>query len=180
MTVGKTHSGKSTFAKALAQHLPDSLIIDQDHHAEFINTHYQALLPKHGPNTIKYAITQTIVDYAVTRTNYHLILCNSNLSRQSRLKVLASFHNRGFISIIVHFNLPDHLLQERIAHSQRSTKIFRTASTFEELLRRQQTESHQEDKTSPMEGEAHHLFVIQNEDEAQPVIRSIVCLVQSM
>lgn len=34
MTVGKTHSGKTTFAKALEQQLPCSLVIDQDNHAE--------------------------------------------------------------------------------------------------------------------------------------------------
>jgi hypothetical protein len=70
MTVGKTHSGKTTFAKALERQLHNSLVIDQDNHAEFINTYYKSLLPKQGPNTIKYAITQTIVDYAVNQTNF--------------------------------------------------------------------------------------------------------------
>lgn len=78
ITVGKTHSGKTTFAKALEQQLDNSLVIDQDNHAEFINTYYKILLPKQGPNTVKYAITQTIVDYAVNQTNFHHILCNSN------------------------------------------------------------------------------------------------------
>ena len=70
MTVGKTHSGKTTFAKALEQQLHNSLVIDQDNHAEFINIYYKTLQPKEGPNTIKYAITQTIVDYAVNQTNF--------------------------------------------------------------------------------------------------------------
>jgi hypothetical protein len=33
ITVGKTHSGKTTFAKALEQQLHNSLVIDQDNHA---------------------------------------------------------------------------------------------------------------------------------------------------
>lgn len=38
ITVGKTHSGKSTFAQALEQQLHESLVIDQDNHAEFLGT----------------------------------------------------------------------------------------------------------------------------------------------
>jgi hypothetical protein len=91
MTVGKTHSGKTTFAKALEQQLHNSLLIDQDNHAEFINTYYKPLQPKQGPNEIKYAVTQTIVDYAINQTNYHLILCNSNLNRKSRMNVLDKY-----------------------------------------------------------------------------------------
>ncbi len=53
ITVGKTHSGKTTFAKKLEKQLCNSIVIDQDNHAEFINTFYKKLLPKHGPNTIK-------------------------------------------------------------------------------------------------------------------------------
>lgn len=64
-TVGKTHSGKTTFAKELEQHLQNSVVIDRDNHAEFIQTYYKSLLPKQGVNTLKDAISRTIVDYAV-------------------------------------------------------------------------------------------------------------------
>lgn len=40
LTIGKTHSGKSTFAKILNSNLLNSLVIDQDHHAEFLNNYY--------------------------------------------------------------------------------------------------------------------------------------------
>ena len=49
MTVGKTHSGKTTFAKSLEQVLDNALIIDQDNHAEFINTFYKSLIARKGP-----------------------------------------------------------------------------------------------------------------------------------
>lgn len=88
ITVGKTHSGKTTFAKALEKELANSVIIDQDNHAEFLHTYYQSLLPEHGSNTIKYAITQTIVNYAVHETKCHVILCNSNRNRNDRKKLI--------------------------------------------------------------------------------------------
>ncbi|TCP29073.1 hypothetical protein EV207_113110 [Scopulibacillus darangshiensis] len=147
---------------------------------KFINTHYNALLPKQGPNTIKYALTQTIVDYAVDRTNYHLILCNSNRGRGGRLNLIQDFKNKGFTSVLVHFDIPDHVLEERVAKSQRSTIIFRSASTFEEVLTRQQAESHKAGVTAPIEGEADHLFVIKDADEARSVSSEIVNIARDL
>lgn len=179
MTVGKTHSGKTTFAIALEKEMSNSVVIDQDNHAEFLHTYYQILLPKQGHNTIKYALTQTIVNYAVNETNCHLILCNSNRNRKGRLKLLEQYHNKGFTSILVNFDLPEHVLKERVEKSQRSTAILRTASTFDEVLTRQQDETNKDDVVAPIEGEADHLFVIKNVDEIQSVIQGIVNISQS-
>jgi len=38
ITVGKTHSGKTTFARELEDQLNHSVVIDQDNHAEAIQT----------------------------------------------------------------------------------------------------------------------------------------------
>ncbi|WP_019413962.1 ATP-binding protein [Paenisporosarcina sp. TG20] len=174
MTVGKTHSGKTTFAKSLEKEIPNSVVIDQDNHAEFLNTYYQRLTPKQGPNNIKYALTQTIVDFAVNETNCHVILCNSNRNRKGRLKLLEHFHNKGFTSILVTFDIPQHVLMERIAKSQRSTEILQTVSTFKEVLTRQQDETNKGDVIEPEDGEADHLFVIQNVNEVHSVIQKII------
>lgn len=174
VTVGKTHSGKTTFAQELEVHLNNSIVIDQDNHAEFINTYYKSLRPQEGPNTIKYSITNTIVDYAVQKTDFHLILCNSNLNSKGRTDLLTYFHNKGFESIIVYFDIPDSILQERVANSQRSKSIFRTASSFNEVLNRQITESSKGEVPVPKEGEANYLFVIKDSQEVQSVIHRIV------
>ncbi|MFP7298670.1 ATP-binding protein [Neobacillus niacini] len=172
MTVGTTHSGKTTFARTLEQELANSVVIDQDNHAEFINTHYKKLRPKQGPNTFKYAITQTIVDYAVEQTDFHLILCNSNTDRTERVERLKQFQEMGFISILVHFDLPEHILWERVAGSTRSKTIFRVASTFEEVLKRQIASGIEE----PTEDEADYLFKIKNSDEVETAIHRIVSI----
>jgi deoxyadenosine/deoxycytidine kinase len=158
MTVGKTHSGKTTFAEALEKELHNSVVIDQDNHAEFLHTYYQPLLPKNGPNLIKYALTQTIVEYAVNETD---------------MKRLEHFHEKGFTSILVHFDISEHILKERIAKSNRSTTVLRTASTFEEVLTRQEKEINK-DVIAPINGEANLLFVINHPDEVQSVINRIV------
>ncbi|MGF2616127.1 ATP-binding protein [Rossellomorea vietnamensis] len=170
MTIGKTHSGKSTFAKLLEKQLNNSLVIDQDHHADFINTHYKRLLPENGPNTLKTSITKSIVEYAVKNTPFHLILCNANLNRESRLKVLEYYHKKGFSSILVYFKLPDEVLEQRIASSSRRTNIFRSASTFQEVLIRQ----NQANDNSPCRGEADYLFEIGEPEQAFHVIDEIL------
>ncbi|KGX89551.1 ATP-binding protein [Pontibacillus marinus] len=176
ITVGKTHSGKTTFARELEEQLKNSVVIDQDNHAEFINTHYRKLLPQEGPNTFKHTISQAVVDYAVEKTDCHLIICNSNRSRKGRVDLLEQFHTKGFVSIIVDFDLPDHVLQKRVSESERSTTIFKNPTTFEKVLTRQQGEAH---AIAPGEGEADHLFVIGDPSEVQDVSRNIVDIVQN-
>ncbi|QOR64761.1 ATP-binding protein [Cytobacillus suaedae] len=176
MTVGKTHSGKSTFARALEQELNNSFVMDQDNNAEFINTYYKKLQPKQGPNTLKHAFSRLIVDYAIENTSLHLIVCNSNRSKKSRMNLLEGLFNQNqFVRIIVNFDIPDQILKERIAKSQRNTNIFRGAySNFEEVLLRQQNESQLEDIMDPVEGEADYLFVIRDNKEVASVIKEIV------
>lgn len=174
ITVGITHSGKTTFARELEQQLQDALVIDQDNHAEFINMHYRSLLPQQGPNRIKFAVTQTIVDYAIHQTSLNLILCNANRNRRDRMKLLSMFHNEGFTSILVHFDLANDLVRERVANSSRSTAIFRSAASFEEVFLRQQAESDAD--YGPQEDEANYLFSIKEPLDVKSVIQRILAI----
>ena len=174
MTVGKTHSGKSTFAKALEKRMPNSIVVDQDNHAEILQTYYPALVPQEGPNTIKYRLTQTIVEYAVNETNCHVILCNANRNHKSRLNILHYYHKKEFATILVSFDIPDYILEERIRESRRSTTILRTVSSFEEVLTQQQKETHENNLVMPSINEADHLFVIKNTNEIESVISRII------
>jgi len=177
LTVGKTHSGKSTFARLLEKELNNSIVMDQDNHAEFINTYYRNLQPKQGPNTLKHAISRLIVDYAKEQTDSHLIICNSNRYKKAREYLLNElFPPEEFVRIIVHFDIPDYVLQARVSQTERNTKIFRSASTFEEVLRRQLSEV----VTDPTEGESEHFFVIKNSEEVKSVIQTIVEISQSI
>lgn len=182
ITVGKTHSGKTTFAHALEQELSNSIVIDQDNHAEFINTFYKNLQPEKGPNTLKHAISKLIVNYAIDQTNFHLIVCNSNRNQKERLNLLEElFLKNKFTRILVLFDIPDHILHARVTRSQRSTNVFRGAySNFEEVLIRQQAKSSNEDVIDPVEGEADHLFVIKDSEEVTTVIQRIVQIAQCL
>ncbi|MED2867071.1 AAA family ATPase [Bacillus thuringiensis] len=178
ITVGKTHSGKTTFAKELEKELPNSFIMDQDNQAEFINTHYEKLQPTEGSNTLKHGLSKFIVDYAKEHTNLHLIICNSNRSLNGRMYLLNElFKKEEYIRVLVHFDIPDDVLYERVALSKRSTNIFRgNYSSFKEVLHRQQVESLHEDVVDPIENEADYLFVICNSKDVNSTILKIVHL----
>ncbi len=176
MTVGKTHSGKSTFGQTLASHLDNACVIDQDNHAALINTYYKALLTKHGPNLLKYSVLETIIDYAITQTDLHIILCNAFRSHIGRSKLLDKFRNYKFTTALVYFDIPDEVLAARVTTTQRSTAIFRSASSFGEVLARQQAESGKGDIVPPSADEADYLFTLGSNKEAQAVVDKILAL----
>ncbi|SET71195.1 AAA domain-containing protein [Oceanobacillus limi] len=180
ITVGKTHSGKTTFARALEEKLHDSVVMDQDNHAAFINTYYKTLQPKQGPNTLKHALSKLIVDYTVEHTNFHLIICNSNRSVKDRSYLLEElFPEEDFTRILVHFDIPDDVLQARVEQSNRSTSIFRGAKSFEEVLIRQHANTFRNDVIDPKEGEADHLLVVRDSVEVETAIERIVRIAES-
>ncbi|EJQ50796.1 CRISPR-associated endoribonuclease Cas2 [Bacillus mycoides] len=182
ITVGKTHSGKTTFARELEKELPHSFVMDQDNQAEFINMHYEKLQPAEGPNTFKHGLSKFIVDYAKEYTNLHFIICNSNRSRNGRMYLLNElFKKEEYVRILVHFDIPDDALYERVARSKRSTNIFRGGySSFKEVLNRQQAESLHEDVVDPIENEADYLFVIRNSKDVNSTIEEIVHLAKEL
>lgn len=182
LTVGKTHSGKTTFARALEKELNNACVVDQDNHAAFLNTFYEKLLPKHGPNTLKHALSQLIVDYAKEHSDCHFIVCNANRSKKGRAYLLEEvFPRKQFVRILVHFDLADKVLLERVRESNRSTNIFRGSyANFEEVLVRQLNESEQQDITDPTKEEADHLFVIKDSGDVDVVMKEIVRLAEGL
>ena len=181
MTVGKTHSGKTTFAHALDEQLSNSFVIDQDNHAEFLNTYYKKLQRDEGPNILKHSLSKLMVDYAKDHTDFHFIICNSNRSFKGRRYLLEDlFPAEEFVRILVHFDISDDVLHSRVKHSQRRTNIFRGSITnFEELLVRQHEESLKEEIVDPTENEADHLFVIKDDNDIDSVIQSIIHIAQT-
>ncbi len=171
MTVGKTHSGKTTFAHMLAGELPGSVVIDQDLQAKFLNKYYPQLLPKNGPNLIKNALTRTVAEHAVENTDCHLIISNSNLSGEDRRTWLDYYKEKGFTTVLVFFNLSEDMLRLRIRRSTRSTNIFRVSLTFGDLLDRQLKAY---PATGPSAGEADHLLTVHHGKDVEPVIGRIL------
>ncbi|WP_084599424.1 hypothetical protein [Pontibacillus chungwhensis] len=76
-------------------------------------------------------------------------------------------------TIIVYFDLPNQVLEERIERTNRSTNIFRVATTFEEVLERQSVNEQEEELLPPTQSETDHLFVIKGAKDIHTVISDI-------
>lgn len=101
-------------------------------------------------------------------------MCNNNSNREGRLRMLDWFHQKGLVTVLVHFNLPDELLYSRIASSERSTAILRKSKSFDVVLTRQIADSQKGLAQQPTESESEHLFVINDSDEVPGTIQKIV------
>ncbi|MFD2829503.1 ATP-binding protein [Corticicoccus populi] len=179
VTVGMTHSGKSSFAEKLESRLDNSFVLDQDNHAAFINTYYQKLQPKNGTNTLKHSITDLLTDYAIVNTDLHFITCSSNLVKKGRTYLLETFYNKElFTRILVYFDIPHDILKNRVKNSVRNTNIFRGDYTnFEQVLTRQINENYLTD-AQPSAEEADYLFVVKNNDEVDSIIKEIIAIAE--
>lgn len=174
ITVGMTHSGKTTFAHQLQARLPNSVVVDQDTHAAFLNTHYRGIVPTEGPNHLKFALTRAIVDHAIERTSAHLIFCNANRSRAARARLLDRLVRAGFTTVLVDFRIDVDLLRQRVAASDRSTDVLRSSTSFAEVLARQQQASDDPDSALPAASDADHLFHIDRSEDVPAVIHAIL------
>jgi predicted kinase len=180
VTVGMTHSGKSTFAALLKSQLLNSVVIDQDEHATFLNIHYGDLVPASGPNLIKQAVSNAILGYAIAHSDAHLILCNANRSRAGRRKLLARLQDAGFTSILVFFDLSEGVLRARASNSTRNRAVLRTASDFGEVLTRQVAEGNVEDMATPDESEANFFLHLTDPDGATVMLQRIIAIEQCL
>ncbi|MCA0969319.1 ATP-binding protein [Halobacillus litoralis] len=176
ITVGRTHSGKSTFARRLERRLKEAVVVDQDHHAAFINRYYEKLQPEEGPNTLKHGLSQFIVRYATEHTKAHLIIASANLQEDGRKEMMETFFPiEYFYRVIVYFDIPDKVLEKRVGESKRDTGIFRgDYSNFAQVLERQRMES--VGGGMPEDGEADQVFVIHDEEDADATIEQIIQL----
>lgn len=175
VTIGKTHSGKTTFANALKQKLSNSVVIDQEAHVEFLQSYYQDSLPKQGNHTMKNTMSKLALDYYISCTNTNMILCNTHLSRAHRSTIFEKiFTKNKFTRILIYFDIPDEVIIARIKESNRSTSPFRSdCSTFEEVLALQKEASKQNEEYPQMD-EADYIFIINDNHNHDAVIEEIL------
>lgn len=175
ITIGKTHSGKTSFAKVLEQQLPNSLVIDQDNHALFLHEYYRKLVPVDRSNDLKIGLSQYILQYAIEHTDLNIIISSANLSKEGRLSLLEKFFPQDkWKRVYVYFDYSNENLQKRIAHSIRTKNIFREQSmTFEQLL-----VDHTRQLVAPTLEEVSSILYIDESHPSEEAIQEILTLWQ--
>lgn len=182
MTVGKTHSGKTTFGRELAQRLGPCCLLDSDEVADFLKKTYSDLYQadyEEGSNQptrgyyLKLAVVAEIYKAALS-TNLPIIFTTSNAKKQLRQEICQLAKEYGRSTIIVYFNIADEVLVERINNSQRLGSDQAEIQSFNHFLTNIQTHRFE----VPIAAESDYYFEI-NEESNEQVLKQVLTVMRS-
>ncbi|MCX6822731.1 MAG: AAA family ATPase [candidate division SR1 bacterium] len=147
MTVGKTHSGKTTFGGELKKKLKHCCLIDSDVIAEFLKDNYGDLYATEYNRKnnelaqgfyLKKAVFQGVFTHAVQST-LPVVLTNANSTKAIRKEASGVAHKARRKTIMVYFNWPLEILLDRIHTTSRSKKCLTKSANFKDLLLNRQS-----------------------------------------
>lgn len=146
MFIGKTHSGKTTFAKELEEINQNLLVLEADPIALFMREHFPKLremdnkkdFGKFKNISLKYKLFLSLLEFSMSfdRT---IILSNSNMYESGRKLIFKLAQKFDYKIIGVYFDFPEDFLISRIKKSKRTTKILRVSKDFNDLIINQRT-----------------------------------------
>lgn len=179
MTVGKTHSGKTTFARKINDILPNSVVLESDVISVFLREnfpliHFSSVNREFGRKfdfekpQLKYAILKTILTFSL-ENGFRIILSNSNSIKKARAQVIKLIRSYGTKVIMVYFNIPEEVLLKRIKKAGRSTAVLNSSKNFRELLTKKQRVIFE----APNKDEADYFFEIKREKDIPLILDKI-------
>ena len=174
--VGKTHSGKTTFAEILSKKIPESIILQTDPFAEFLNKNYPKEINldiEHDGTfrkpSLKFKLFQEVFNHVVNQKNFIPILANSNMHQKARTQIIEDLKRNSYYVIGIYLNLPEKILRSRIKKAKRDTRVLSLSKDFDEVLSRQENIF-----IEPQTGEFDSFFEITDQEQVEDVIESIV------
>lgn len=146
MFIGKTHSGKTTFAKELEKIKKDVLVLEADPVALFMRENFPKLRELDDKEhsgafqnaSLKYRIFLLLLEFSMS-FGKTIILSNSNMYEKGRKLVFKLAKKYRYKVIGVYFDFPEEFLISRIKKSKRTMKILRVSKDFNELIINQRT-----------------------------------------
>ena len=182
MTVGKTHSGKTTFGHKIAKKLKQYCLLDSDILAEFLKEYvpdlYKSDFVKNsnkissGYNLKKKILTE-IYKHAL-KTNIPIIITNANSTKEIRKNIYLLSKKEKHKLILVYFDLPEKVLINRIKKSKKSTNCLTESKNFLNLLLNKQAERFEK----PNIKEADIFFKITDNNSYQEALKEILKLIK--
>ena len=175
MTIGRTHSGKTTFAEDLKKTLKGSVVIQTDPIAEFLAQNFPKKMykdkeynGKFEKPTLKLSIYKTIIHHAMMINQKTLIFANSNLYKKFRKEHIDWFREEGYKVIGVFLNYPASVLKKRVRDSGRDNSLLKT-NDFEKLVDMQR-----KILEKPKEDEFDLFFEIKSDEELEKMKKKII------
>lgn len=182
MTVGKTHSGKKTFGKKLAQKIKNNILIDTDQIAEFLKDNYSSLYSPDFLKTsnqlspgyfLKKELANTIFKGAF-KTNLLIISTSANSTKKLRKSLSDLARRNGRKTIMIYFNLSENTLLDRVDKSKRSKKCLYHSVDFKDLLLNKQSVRFE----GASEKEADYFFEIKKVADTNKIFEKVLKLIK--
>lgn len=180
MTVGKTHSGKTTFGMELAKKIKKSCVLDSDVLSEFLKTTYPILYQSDWKNDtegktqwyyLKVSLMIEIFKRAL-KTDATIISTAANSNKKIRSRGRSLAHRAWRKLIMIYFNRPENILLERIKKSTRSKVCLTHSKDFKDLLINKQKKLFEH----PNPKEADLFFEINDDQSRKKVQKEIITL----
>ena len=176
MFIGKTHSGKTTFAKEIEKNNENVISLEADPMALFIHDQFPRL-KKFEDKTFNGSFKKLALKFQVLllfiktimSLGKPIILSNSNLWKKGRDRVFKISKKFDYENIGVYFDFPEDFLIERIKKSKRTKKILSTSKDFHDLIIRQRARVQ-----PPNPKDFDKFFVIKSEKDLKTVKNKIL------
>lgn len=175
LTIGKTHTGKSTFAKELVEDIPNGVILETDSIALFLKDTFPKLhafdLDHNGSfssPSLKFLAFRTVLTFALEK-NFNIIMSNSNMYENGRKDVLSIINKYPMKTIGLYLNYPEEIILERAKNSKRDIKVLSVSKDFNELIVNQRTRFQAPNRT-----DFDYFFEVKNPEELPDIKNKIV------
>ena len=179
MTVGKTHSGKTTFGKQLHKKLSSFSLVETDDIVPFLREHVPEILTYEknrghvlDGTTLRSSIGRLMIETALSY-GISLIIPNGHITkkvRDQKRELAKKYHAK---IIYISFELPKFVIDKRIRNSSRSNDPLNISKNYQEVL------SHQEEIfEKPLRKEADYFFTIKKASDSPIVQKKILALIQ--
>ncbi len=176
MFIGKTHSGKTTFAKELEKINKDILVLEADPIALFMRENFPKLremdnkehIGKFQNVSLKYKLFLLLLEFSMS-FGKTIILSNSNMYKSGRKLIFNLAKKFGYKIIGVYFDFPEDFLLKRIKKSKRTTKILRVSKNFNDLIINQRTRME-----IPTSKEFDLFYVIKSENDFDKIKNNLI------
>lgn len=175
MLIGKTHSGKTTFAENLNKKFPNLLVLEADPIAIFVKEKFPALsnldYKKHTGKfkniALKFKTFLLFLEFGLS-LGKTIILSNSNMWDKGRKMVFKLCKKFNYEVIGIYFDYPEEILKSRVKKTDRSKEILRIAKDFDDLLNKQKSRMQE-----PKSKEFDEFFVIKKEEDIDKIMKSL-------
>lgn len=177
MTVGKTHSGKTTFANKLHKKLPAFSLIETDDIVPFLREHVPEILAYEKnrghvleATALRSSIGRLMIETALSY-GISVIVPNGHITKHVRKQKRELAKKYTAKIIYISFELPDALLEKRVRTSDRSKHPLNISKSYQEVLDRQHGIFE-----APTQNEADYFFTIKKASDSAKAAQEIASL----